>query len=251
MSVLKLGKKPATHDERDLKLTKYLTPALKVAPKGFGHQALVKHWGMLANDTIGDCEIARSMHATMLWNAASGRPVPSFTDQTAVEMYSAVTGYNPDDPDSDQGTNMRDSLRYAQKTGVPDANGGRHKIGAYLSIDPKDTHALLQALYLCDGVAMGFEFPSSAMDQFNAGKPWTVVHGSPIEGGHAVEVVARPSAEGLDVITWGAVQRMGFGFYSTYNDEAWAVISTEALNGQGKTAEGFNLAQLQADLAAL
>lgn len=251
MSGLKLGKKPPVEDSRDLRFAKYLAPAaVKTAPKGFGHQALVPTWGMLMNDELGDCEIARQLHSVMLWNAAAGHQV-AFTDNEAVRVYSAVTGYDPRDPNTDQGTVMRDCLKYAQKTGVIDSHGMTHRIGAYLAIDPKDTAQLLRALYLCDQVAMGFEFPASAMTQFNQGKPWTVVHGSPIEGGHAIEVVGRPKAENLQAVTWGALQILTFGFYRTYNDEAWAVISPEALAGNGKTLEGFDLAALNADLAAL
>lgn len=247
---LKLGKLPPTKDSRDLRLADYLTARkVKAAPKGFGHEALVPSWGMLLNDQLGDCEIARQLHSVMLWNACAGRQV-TFTDEEAERVYSAVTGYDPRDPASDQGTVMRDCLKYAQKNGVVDADGVTHRIGAYLAIDAKDTALLLHALYLCDQVAIGFEVPQSAMSQFYYGRPWTVVRGSPRIGGHAIEVVGRPAAEGLEAVTWGQLQRLTFGFYRVYNDEAWAVISPEALNG-GRTLEGFDVAALQEDLAAL
>lgn len=256
MTDLRLGKQPATKDSRDFKLASYLTaPKLKTAPKGYGHQGLVqKPWGMLANDRWGDCAVAGPMHAAMLWNAAAGRQI-SFTSQEAVQTYSNITGFDehagpPGQNPTDRGTNMRDALKYRQKVGLVDSDGHVHKIGAYLSISPKDTTALLRALYLFEAVEIGFEFPASAMTQFNQGRPWSLVPGSPNIGGHDVPLVGRPTAEGLLGVTWGRLQRMTFGFYRSYNDEAWVVVSEEMLTG-GRSLEGFDLMALNADLAAL
>ena len=249
MTDLKLGKLPKPPDERDLHFETYLTPALKTAPVGFGHQGLLQNpWGMLMNDQLGDCEIARQLHSVMLWNATAGKQV-QFTDAEAIRVYSAVTGYVPGDPNTDRGTVMRDNLKYAQQKGAVDSDGATHKIGAYVVV-PVSTTMLLRALWLCDEVAMGFNVPESAMEQFQAGKPWTVVKGSPIIGGHAIEVVARPNAQGLLAVTWGALQHLSFQFLLAYCDELWGVISTDALTG-GKTLEGFDVEQLQADLAGL
>ena len=52
------------------------------------------------------------------------------------------------------------------------------------------------------------------------------------------------------VITWGAVQLASWRFLGTYMDEAWAVLSSDMLAG-GKSPQGLNIQQLQADLAAL
>ena len=73
---------------------------------------------------------------------------------------------------------MRDNLKYAQQKGAVDSDGATHKIGAYVAV-PVSTTMLLRALWLCDEVAMGFNVPESAMEQFQAGKPWTVVKGHP------------------------------------------------------------------------
>lgn len=247
---MKLGKLPATPDERDLRFARYLPAKLKTAPKGYGHKNLVTQpWGILGNDMYGDCAEAGPAHATMLWNAAAGRTI-SFTEAGVLAAYSAITGFDPSDPSTDQGSNMRDVLKYRQKVGLRDSVGRTHRIGAYVSISPKSFPELLQALWLFEAVEIGFEFPASAMSQFDAGRGWTVVHGSPIEGGHDVPVIGRPTAEGLEVVTWGHVQRMSRGFYELYNDEAWAVVSEEMLTG-GRSLENFDLAALNADLARL
>lgn len=247
---MKLGKTPARPGAVKLKLVDYLdTSVLPKAPATFGHDTVIgtKAWGMLANDSVGDCVIAGQSHAVMQWNEEVGVPVP-FTPATAIKTYSAITGYNPKDPNTDQGTDMQVAASYWQKTGMVDGNGKAHKIGAYVAIEPGNLTQLYYALYLFNGAGIGINFPASAMDQFNAGKEWSVVKGASIEGGHYIWGNRR--GNGLGLVTWGTEISMTLGFYDKYNDESLAYISQEYLSG-GKSLEGFNVGQLTADLAAL
>jgi hypothetical protein len=102
--------------------------------------------------------------------------------------------------------------------------------------------------YLFEVVGIGFVFPETAMDQFNQGKTWDVVPGAKIKGAHYVCAVAK--RQNIDVVTWGALQKMTGRFFRAYCDEAWTYVSNEDLKS-GKSPEGFDLAQLKADLAAL
>lgn len=245
---MKLGKQPATHDDRDLTLAAYTKKKLPVPPATFGHYPAVTAWGMLGNDTHGDCVWAGAAHETMVWNAAHGVSA-TFDDAHVLADYSAVTGFDPSDPNTDQGTNVRTALNYRRQVGIQDSTGGRHKIGAYLALAPGDMIELLRSAYLFGAVGIGIEFPQSAHDQFNAGQPWTVVSGSPVEGGHYVPVVGA-DLHYVYVVTWGRVQRVTKGFLRKYCDEAFALLSVEYLS-HGLSPEGFDLAQLQADLKSL
>lgn len=245
---LKLGKLPARPGAVRFALATY-APTLPTPPGKFtSHAALVTDWGMLANDRYGSCVFAGAGHETMLWNREASRAVP-FTDSAVLSDYSAVTGFNPEDPGTDQGTDMAVAASYRRKTGVIDAAGARHLVAAYLAITPGDMLALKQAVYRFAAVGVGVRFPASAMDQFNAGKPWSIRSSSPIEGGHYVPAVGYDSRY-IYVVTWGRVQRMTWGFYRRYCDEALAYLSVEMMTGD-LSPEGFNLAHLQADLAAL
>jgi hypothetical protein len=259
-SLHKLGKKPATYDRRDLQFAHYRTKAaLPPHPKQFGHENLIaaNAWQMLGNgpdNTVsagfqgaGDCVFAGGDHESMLWTLEGGNPA-KFTGATAIADYSAVTGYNPKDPKTDQGTDVRQALKYRTKTGLIDAAGKRHKIGAYLALEPGNSEHLQEALYLFGIVGIGIQFPESAMDQFNSGKPWSVVQGTRVEGGHYIPLVAKRG--NLECVTWGRIQPMTVQFYTKYCDEAWAILSPEMLNA-GKSPEGFDLVQLQSDLNAL
>jgi len=264
---LKLGKKTATYDKRDLLFAQYRTAAaLPSHPKHFGHEKLVEAnaWQMLGNgpdNTVsngfngaGDCVFAGGDHETMLWTLESGAPA-TFTGANSITDYRAVTGYDPNAPldaqgnnPTDQGTNTRDALKYRQDTGLIDAAGNRHKIGAYIALELGNMDQLLEALYLFGVIGIGIKFPGSAMDQFNAGKPWSVVPGPDPTEGHYIPLVAYRT--NLQCVTWGRIQEMTSQFYKTYCDEAWAILSPEMLK-TGKSLEGFDLAQLQDDLKAL
>jgi len=242
-----LGKLAATEDGRDLKFAHYRTTPLPKHPAQFGHENLVKSWGMLGNDRYGDCVFAGAAHETIMLNLEAQRAL-KFSDDAVLSDYAAVTGFRKNDPSTDQGTNVRDAMKYRQSTGIVDASGARHRIGAYVSIDVEDIDSMLEAIYLFGCIGIGVRFPNSAMDQFNAGKPWSVVRRSRVEGGHYVPLVAKRDM--LMCVTWGKLQPVTDSFIQTYCDEAWAFISPEALTG-GKSLEGFDAATLEQDLMAL
>lgn len=246
---MKLGKAPASHDSRDLLFHEYETAAITAAPVGYHHQ-IPDPIGMLGNDRYGDCVFAGAAHETMLWNATQARTV-LFDDEHVLADYGAVTGFRPDDPSTDRGTDVHNALNFRRKTGVGDQTGARHKIGAYVSLEPGNWAQLLQALEVFEAVGIGFQFPDYAMDQFNAGKPWSYRPGGKIEGGHYVPVIGRPHVATVTVVTWGALQNMTRAFFQHYADECWGLLSAEMLNAKGLSAEGFDYAALQADVAAL
>lgn len=202
---------------------------------------------MLGNDTVGDCVIAGAGHETIIWNKEASKTV-QVTTQDSISDYSAITGYNPDDPSSDKGTDMQVAASYRRKTGIT-AQDGKHKVMAYLSLEVGNETQLKQALSLFSAVGVGIQFPESAMTQFNDKKPWTVVKGSQIEGGHYIPAVGYDSSY-IYVVTWGQIQKMSWAFFSKYNDESLVYLSAEMLTNN-KSLEGFNLTQLEADLKGL
>lgn len=244
---MKLGKLPARKDSIKLKLADYLVA--QTPPTKAGHQNLVLDWdGLLGNDQYGDCVWAGAAHETILWNTEAKQSV-TFTEQSVLSDYSAVTGFNPKKPATDKGTDVQIAASYRLKTGVKDETGKRHQVAAYLAIDQKNLSQLRQAIYQFSNVGIGIEFPSSAMTQFNDGKPWSVVNGAKIEGGHYIPAIGYDS-QYIYVVTWGKLQKMTWGFYAKYCDEAIVYLSDEMLSG-GKSIDGFNATQLQADLSQL
>lgn len=246
----KLGKTPARENSVTFKLAQYMPKAvMPAAPSSVSASKYYpKSWGMLGNDNFGDCVWAGAAHETMVWNNEAKKSV-LFNDDVVLSDYATVTGFNRNDPNTDQGTDMQVAASFRRKTGVLASDNTRHKVAAYLALNKGDVEQLKKAVYLFGAVGIGIEFPASAMDQFNAGKPWSVVSGSQIEGGHYVPVVGYNKTY-LYVVTWGKVQRMTWAFFKKYNDESVVYLSQEMLTN-GKTPSGFDLAQLQADLQTL
>lgn len=249
---LKLGKQPARHDPRTLLLASYMTPALPPPPAKLDLTKKVKSWGMMENDQIGDCTCAAAGHLIMEWTANSGNKMVTPTDQQIVAAYSAITGYNPTTGANDNGAVEIDVLNYWRQTGI-----AGDKIGAYVALEPANHSHIMDAVYIFEGCYIGLQLPISAQAQTKNHKPWSVPPGGATGegkpgswGGHAVPVVAYDT-RGVTVVTWGALQQMTWSFWEAYCEEAYAILSTDYLTGKQKTPQGFDMTQLQEDLADL
>jgi len=249
---MKLGKLPFDSDDRDLKLEVFVDrTAMPTPPNDFGHYDDIAEssLGMLGNDRVGDCVFAGAAHETMILGREGGH-APTFSDESVLSDYSAVTGYVEGDESTDRGTEVRAAMKYRRATGVLDAHGRRHHIGAYLRLKPKDLDQIAQAAYVFGVVGVGIEFPGSAMQQFDAGEPWSVVEGAQIDGGHYVPIVGRKDGD-LLCVTWGRVQPVTPEFLTTYCDEAWAFVSASVLDGVGESPEGLSIESLRAALGQI
>jgi hypothetical protein len=242
-----LGKLAYRHDERNFKLAKYLSPALPVPPLESSWVMHVPKWGMYLNNQIGDCAIAGPAHSILQWNRYAGHPYQP-TDKDVLKAYSAVSGYVPGDPSTDTGCVLLDVMRYWRATGI-----ANHKILGFVQIDPHNTTELKQAVELFGNIVIGVQLPISAQMQ----TAWTVPDegfngdGEPGSwGGHCV-IIGAYSPKTLTCITWGQRLKMSWNFAMAYMDEAWGVVSQDWIEKSGASPSGFNLTQLEQDLAAL
>lgn len=237
---LKLGKKAARHGAVKLKLIDFVDlSALPKPPASFGHEQLFKpsEWGMLGNDKYGCCVFSGAAHETMLWNLECGKRV-IFDDASVLSDYSAVTGFDACNPNTDQGTDMQAAASYRLKTGIKDSTGLRHQIGAYLAIAPGNLQEHYIASYLFHAMGIGIQVSDVAMDQFRKGKPWTVVKNSRNEGGHYIPIVGK-RLNNINSVSWGRIQPMSVDFFTKNNDESVAYVSLEMLVNN-KSSEEFD-----------
>lgn len=201
---------------------------------------------MMLNDRIGDCSCAGAGHAIQQWTTYAGDPLVP-TDEQVEAAYSAISGYAPEDPSTDTGCVLLDVLKYWRKTGV-----AARRIDAFASLEPRNHHDVMDAIYLFGNAYLGVALPISAQEQ----TVWTVPAGGATGdgapgswGGHCI-IVVEYDPRGLTCVTWGATKRMSWSFFDAYCDEAYAVMSHDWLKG-GYNPEHFDAAALQADLAAL
>lgn len=249
------GRLPAQPAKPHLKLTRVLHPELLPPPASADWLSPVpaENWGMLGNDRVGDCTCAGMAHhriGTVYTNQA-GRILAITTAET-LGAYSAITGYDPSQTDAegnnptDTGALCQDVLNYWRKHGFL----GERPV-AFAKVDLANRTEVKQAIALCGQLYCGFNVPTSAMDQFNAGEVWDVVKGARIEGGHCVTVGAYDS-EGLTCVTWGQTQRMTWAFFHHYFDEAWVVIGPDDIDpATGTDRDKLDLETLERDFRAL
>lgn len=241
---MKLGKAPARHDARTLRMARYLT-TLVSPPAAIDYTKLVSAWPMMLNDKLGDCTCACAGHFIQEWTTLTQKPfVP--VDAAVEAMYSAITGYQPGNPATDNGAVVLDVLNYWRQIGL-----AGHRIMAYAAVNPGHLLEVQASIYLFGGMYLGVQLPASAQDQ----DVWTVPDGGPVRGGevgswggHAVPVMAYDT-EGLTCITWGATKRMSWAFFQTYCDEAYAVLSPDWIIAATQVApNNFDLGLLQTEL---
>lgn len=246
---LRLGKKPARPGAMKFALSRYVDLSkLPPIPERFGHDGLIQDWGVLGNDRYGCCVWAGAAHETMMLAKAGGKRV-AFSESNVLGDYAAVTGFNPSNLDTDQGTDMIEAASYRRKVGVLDHTGQRHKILAYLAIEPGNVEAVWAAAYLFGAVGIGVNFTGAAMQQFNGNQPWNFVKGAASDGGHYIPLVGKNGNE-LRFVSWGKVQPASVYWFERQCDEAVAYVSEESLVNN-KSPEGFDVQSLLKDLAAL
>ena len=245
---MKLGKNPARHDPRTLLMAHYLQPeALPQLPASQEWTDKIQTWPMMANDRLGDCTCAAAGHLIEEWTTYSGTGV-TLSDSDIIAAYSSITGYNPQTGQNDNGAVELDVLKYWRKTGF-----SGHKISVFVGLEPGNHDHIKASVYIFGGCYIGLALPISAQTQ----NVWSVPPGSlqgpgapGSWGGHAVPVVAYDSL-GLTVVTWGALKQMTWGFWDAYCDESYGLLSPDWVNAKKIAANGFNLAQLKADLKAI
>ena len=249
--VYKLGKLPKQDDDRNLMLARYLTPAAPTPPAAVDYASAVKDWGMLGNDTVGDCAFAGQAHADMLWAAnAEHRQLP-ITTAMVLTAYSSVTGYDPHDDGpggnpTDRGTSLLDALKFWRKRGID-----RQTIKAFVEVDTQSVENAKLAIDLFGCLYVGVALPDAVLPSGPGELPsWTVTpDGTPRtkpdpHNGHCV-VYAAYDATGPTVITWGTTVKASWGFHTAYCDELYAALSPVWLRHD---PPGIDVATLTADL---
>lgn len=247
---MKLGRQAPIPDARTLKLADYLgADALPVVPSTYnwGQAVPADGWGMMLNDSLGDCTAAAVGHILLAHTSNRGTPV-RLSDADILGLYEATSGYNPNDPSTDRGAVERQVLNYWRNTGV-----AGHRIAAYVALDVKNVSQLREAIYLFGAIYTGVMLPTSAQDQ----DPWYVTDqtlagdAAPDSwGGHAVPIIGYDS-RAFACVTWGAMKWMTEDWWLAYGEEAYALISVDWAPPDGSAPNRFNLDQLKADLNLL
>jgi len=111
---------------------------------------------MMGNNALGDCTCAALGHALQVWTANANPPIDTEPDANIIQLYSEATGYKSGDASTDKGGVEQDVLTYAMLSGIP-VTSGRHRISAFVEIDPANFADVKLAIYEAGLCYLGFE----------------------------------------------------------------------------------------------
>lgn len=259
----RLGKLPASGTV-GFRLASYIDLSLPEPPPFFFHPDPPPFYDY-DNSKIGDCVLAGAANETALWMHEGGMDV-TFTTEDVIAEYSTLTGFDPNRPETDKGTDVGEAAKYRRRVGIKDSKGRRQRIDAYAMLELGDFDKLKTAMWLLGGIGLGFRFPAYAMAQFQNGEPWSVqkwsftrvkgwLLGSEIAGGHyvpAIGIAKSGNSGNIMTVSWGRVQEMTPAFFLKYADELVCYLDLDRLDRvRRKSPEGFNQRELYRDLAKL
>jgi hypothetical protein len=250
------GKLPFTPDHRDLKLAKYIDSGVLIdvamAPLGADWTAMRTPTGGLPtpdtdplyNEKAGCCVFSAPGHMVNLVGQQTANSALVVTAGMVQKAYSAATGYNPVTGENDNGYYVREMLKAWQKTGLYGT-----KCLAFAAVNWRDEQEVALANWIAGGTIGGYNLPSNIWDQEESpGKfTWTVPPGGfPSDaGGHCMYQHGQRNWN-----TWGCSAIASPGWTNARTDELWIVLLAEWKMASGRAPDGFDFAQLLADVKA-
>lgn len=262
---LKFGRRRPVARGPRLSLKNYLTRSLPAPPAtcDYTKPASAALSEMYDNDTLGDCVIAGMAHVVGVLTGNSGEPPFLYNNKQIVGLYSAIGGYDPNDPSTDNGCDMQTALSYWENNGALPPHSApndadMHHIAGWLAVDGKNPEECRAALWLFENLYFGMELPDPWINPVpsKSGFVWDVAGDPDPDNGHCVAGVAY-SAKGVVINTWGMTGLLTDAAIAKYatsaaSGELYTVVSTDAINKvTDKAPNGFDWSQLVADFDSI
>jgi hypothetical protein len=249
-----------------LSLKNYLTMSLPAPPVSVGYAADAKSAlsQMYLNDSLGDCVIAGMAHVEGVLTGNVGS-AEIFSNSEITALYSAIGGYVPGDPSTDQGCDEQTALNYWQQNGLLYANPisahksiGAHKIAGWMSVNPSDPVEVRTALWLFENLIFGVELPDAWVNPMPSAADfvWQSAGEANPENGHCF-VATGYGKTGLQICTWGMLGYITNAAVRKYAGESqggelYCVISQDGIaKASQKAPNGFDWSQLLADFDSM
>jgi len=206
------------------------------------------NFGMMKNDTLGDCSCAGLHHARQVWTYnANGTVMTTDADRDVLADYEAACGYVPGDESTDQGGCLQDVLAYTVKTGIT-TDGVPDKLAAYFEIDPRIQLDIREVIALAGVAYIGIKVKES-WTASDAGAVWDASD-EVSAGGHCV-ILAGYNKDGFDVISWGTRFRLTNAGFAQVCDEAYGLVDRNWIEKTGLTPGGISVDQLEAAMRSM
>jgi hypothetical protein len=240
-----------------LSLGNYLKRGVPAPPVtwDYQHRAKKSLAQMYGNDTLGDCVIAGMGHEVGVFTGNGSPNEVILTMEQIIALYSAIGGYVPGDPSTDNGCDEVTALNYWIQKGCPI---GANQIDGYIAVNPADPVEYRTALYLFESLFFGLELPDAWVNPFpsQSGFVWDEAGAPDPDNGHCVVGVGY-NTQGVIVGTWGMTGLMTDKALQYYLAEAqggqlFSVLSQESIRkATQKSPVGFDWSQLVADFDSM
>jgi hypothetical protein len=206
------------------------------------------------NDQLGDCVIAGGYHLVGVWTGNAGAPEFLATDAQIIADYGAIGGYVVGNPATDSGCDEQVALEYWRTHGFADGS----KLAGWLGLDANNEVEIKAAINIFEDCLLGIELPDEWITPFPSisGFVWGVAGAPNPNNGHCVVVVGYNTL-GVQIATWGMIGTITWAALAAYcspssGGEIYVLLDPDEIaDGASDPASGFDLAQLQADLALL
>lgn len=241
---LKLGLNPAKFDARTPSLIKIVQDfKLKIPPTVARMKNVTQPWGMMGNDTYGDCDWAMWAHSLITMDADQTGKVPlQIHEDTVTAAYLRYTG------GGDNGTNMLDSTNLRLHNVW--ANYGQSVADFFVGLDlGSHLEASVKAsVYLVGSASLGVGLPlalqKTPYDWAGTPNPRDPNWKPGSWGGHAVAAYDY-DAHGVTIVTWGKPCKVSWPMLKYIMSEGYAVSHPNFRNRKGSTPDGLTLAMVK------
>lgn len=236
-----------------LRLKNYLKlpptpPSIDYSPK-----AMPVLRNIYGNDQLGDCVIAGGYHIVGVETGNAGKLFTA-TGLQIITDYSKIGGYNPKDPNTDQGCDEETALNYWQNHGFCDGT----KILGSLAIDATDQAEVQAAMYLFENLMFGIELPDAWVNPFPSGDgfTWDVAGEPDPQNGHCV-IGYGYDPSGVKIDSWGLFGTITWPAVAQYaargaGGQLFTMLTLDQLaKGASKAPNGIDWATLVADFNSL
>ena len=206
---------------------------------------------MLGNAYLGDCVEAGTYRASEVWSyKASGNEMKP-TNTEAIGLYSAVTGYIPGDPSTDQGTDPIAAFQYLMTKGLKLADGTTSIWKAVFEVDTRNYTDWQSCICEAGVVFLAINCYQSFMNVEQWGTWAPPGKNDANEGGHWVMSARYPNQSGFWIKSWGMDIFMPRETAAACVQNAYTAISPEWIETTGDTPFGMTEQQLIAAAAAV
>ena len=240
--------------KRMMRLRDYRTAVVLPTPPlscSYAPKAMPALSQMYLNDELGDCVIAGMAHLVGVFTGNAGQVPDQFTADQITGMYSAIGGYVPGDPSTDQGCDERTAMAYWQSQGAP---AGSNQIAGWVSIDGTNIQRVKTALWLFENLLFGVELPDRWVNPAPEapGFVWDIAGPAVEDNGHCFVGVGYDQ-QGVTIDSWGMLGKITYQAIAAYasasgSGELYSVLSPQAIaKAQAKAPNGYDWTALQAD----